>query len=623
MEQPEFEATGVIEQSVITVKDPADSLGIVVSDSAGGPLITGIEPNTKSSAMKLAGAVPLFVRQIGNVKTANVEAVSTAIKTLRLGKSLDYPITYERALDLHTLKLLNQEQPLNISVEPSPQGVLIVQTGGASHACGLRKDNIIVTLDGVRLQSAPHFKDLIIAGRQKGALSFIFGTLPVSAAPLASSSKEQKPTAPPENAPPVNQQHQQQQQQQQGVEGKEQEVEKPVAPPPPPPNRGQPQPRGPPPGFQPDGGKDVNTTQQQPTGRDDGPLVVPAMPMFEPAQDAQARTLLEKAMSSSKDLGGKKSDIFTFPADVNFWDNFKQQSAFHHETSEREPYYHLSASHDDVTVKVNQNFVRAFVGGWEQQNPHTVTTYGPHGAVSFHASNEFWHLLEDTLGDTTPTGDTMLITTDKNPNKSLSASPRQWNDVCNQWEQTKGITPAERNEKMKLRQKQLDAMPRKKPQKTQGTQYVDPKQFIFLDEIPKGGRPTQSRSSPYTSKPPTLMSRQPHADGCTECGYTPPCKTCGHSPGRVGTTAANTPTAPRDVRAGSYSYPRRVSPSRPFSSSAVGRYLSNSSPAGRSSAPSSAYWDSFVREWEGVAANVQRSKGLTSLMDGTVDSRDI
>ena len=84
------------------------------------------------------------------------------------------------------------------------------------------------------------------------------------------------------------------------------------------------------------------------------------------------------------------TDHFSFPADRDFWHNFVTQVRMYPGAMDP-PHFHVDASHTDESVLVNQEFMRRFVAGWQQANPHKVTINTPGGQATFHGSDEFWN----------------------------------------------------------------------------------------------------------------------------------------------------------------------------------------------------------------------------------------
>eukprot|EP00756_Hemistasia_phaeocysticola_P053211 Hpha_TRINITY_DN28651_c0_g1::TRINITY_DN28651_c0_g1_i1::g.156379::m.156379 len=193
-------------------------------------------------------------------------------------------------------------------------------------------------------------------------------------------------------------------------------------------------------------------------------LAVPAMPFFEPEADSAAAALLKKASD------GIPSDAseFSFPADVNFWENFVQAQMS--EEARQHPVARVSASHEaDRALIVNRGFLRAFVRGWEETNPHVVVVSGPDGEKTFHASKEFWNevvekLRKDAEGrPPPPPGTGVSIKSNLIPDMpAVHASTEDWNQACTQWEEKKQITPEQRKEKIEKRRVKFEMDQQKK-----------------------------------------------------------------------------------------------------------------------------------------------------------------
>eukprot|EP01059_Diplonema_ambulator_P001353 TRINITY_DN1112_c0_g2_i1.p1 TRINITY_DN1112_c0_g2~~TRINITY_DN1112_c0_g2_i1.p1 ORF type:complete len:248 (+),score=45.44 TRINITY_DN1112_c0_g2_i1:141-884(+) len=170
-----------------------------------------------------------------------------------------------------------------------------------------------------------------------------------------------------------------------------------------------------------------------------GPLI-PRMPWFEPSDQPSAKaSLLSQAT---------ENDPFTFPADDDFWNNFVQEVK-RYPGAMNAPHYHVDASHTDESVLVNQEFLRRFVSGWERANPHVVVVSTPHGASTFHSSEEFWnrfvtlagqrHRMREARGETgleDTTVTSKMLPTNMAP---IKTTEEDWNDICRTWEQEKAI----------------------------------------------------------------------------------------------------------------------------------------------------------------------------------------
>eukprot|EP01065_Artemidia_motanka_P045080 TRINITY_DN6538_c0_g1_i4.p1 TRINITY_DN6538_c0_g1~~TRINITY_DN6538_c0_g1_i4.p1 ORF type:complete len:668 (+),score=112.83 TRINITY_DN6538_c0_g1_i4:163-2004(+) len=298
-----------------------------------------------------------------------------------------------------------------------------------------------------------------------------------------------------------------------------------------------------------------------------GETVVPAMPMFEPAHDTAARDLLKSALESS-DLHTDGQKI-TFQADTGFWDNFCQQAQLC-EGAQSPPCSQVTASHDDgKALYVNQGFMRGFMRGWEEANPHVVVVTGPDGERTFHASKEFWtdvveRLREQARGKPPPpAGQGVQIKSNlMDGMPAVCTSAEDWNQACQQWEEKKGITPEQRQQKIADRWKEVESkqemdaranadqelqrvrdeeerrrreeerrreealkrpsQPLRPPppvRRDACTQYMDPDRPVYASEC----RPMRSAQSPFTSMPPK-----------------PACPTCG-SPRRHGPQSGGQP----------------------------------------------------------------------------------
>eukprot|EP01062_Namystynia_karyoxenos_P044432 TRINITY_DN32736_c0_g1_i1.p1 TRINITY_DN32736_c0_g1~~TRINITY_DN32736_c0_g1_i1.p1 ORF type:complete len:668 (+),score=139.32 TRINITY_DN32736_c0_g1_i1:68-2005(+) len=192
---------------------------------------------------------------------------------------------------------------------------------------------------------------------------------------------------------------------------------------------------------------------------------VPTMPLFEPAHDPAARLLLEKA--KQLDSADETMSRFTFPADTCFWDNFCQQTQLVQDAQEA-PVFQVSASHDESRqVFVNQGFLRGFVRGWEEANPHTVVVEGPDGEKTFHASKEFWNDVVERLREAAagrpppPVGNQVNIRSNLCNMPPVVSSTQDWNEACQRWEEAKGVAPEQLEQLMALRWAEVSEKKRK------------------------------------------------------------------------------------------------------------------------------------------------------------------
>eukprot|EP01064_Diplonema_japonicum_P034142 TRINITY_DN698_c0_g1_i5.p1 TRINITY_DN698_c0_g1~~TRINITY_DN698_c0_g1_i5.p1 ORF type:complete len:209 (+),score=55.07 TRINITY_DN698_c0_g1_i5:78-704(+) len=170
------------------------------------------------------------------------------------------------------------------------------------------------------------------------------------------------------------------------------------------------------------------------------PPFIPRMPWFEPSDEPSAKALLlSQAVTESNDV--------LFPADLDFWSNFVQEVQKYPGAMDP-PYFDVDASHTDQSVLVNQEFLRRFVSGWEKANPHVVVVSTPHGASTFHSSEEFWNRFVTMAGQRSrmraARGELGLedttVTSKMLPNMApIKTTEEDWNDICRTWEQEKSV----------------------------------------------------------------------------------------------------------------------------------------------------------------------------------------
>ena len=259
---------------------------------------------------------------------------------------------------------------------------------------------------------------------------------------------------------------------------------------------------------------------------------------------------------------------FEFPADAQFWENFRQQVHLQGDEAMRAPHYAVKASHDESSLRVNRQYLKDSVRSWALHNPHKVTVHGPEGQpVTYHASEEFWNAIMARMGHHQPSAERNVLIRSDLTSDVVACTAAEYSATCHEWEQTKGTTPAERAARNSMRWAEIvtardrrekaaqqrqrsnsgrsdaEAPPPKKASKassklvTTGTQWVDPKQFIYLADMPDH-QPEQNRVPPYTS--PVVAStaawqQQPRsvsaAGSCGLCGAATPepqsCRACG------------------------------------------------------------------------------------------------
>eukprot|EP01062_Namystynia_karyoxenos_P036836 TRINITY_DN2682_c0_g2_i1.p1 TRINITY_DN2682_c0_g2~~TRINITY_DN2682_c0_g2_i1.p1 ORF type:complete len:635 (+),score=179.92 TRINITY_DN2682_c0_g2_i1:78-1982(+) len=384
--------------------------------------------------------------------------------------------------------------------------------------------------------------------------------------------------------------------------------------------------------------------------------VVPAMPFFEPAHSGDALAALRNAgPKGGADWGG---DIpsFTFPADTAFWENFQQQVRLC-DGAQDPPLFEVSASHDSSTkLNVNQGFMRSFVKGWEDSNPHTVTVFYPGGEQQFHVSKEFWADVvgglsaaaqaRESSGAPRPANAVEIVSAQEPGSAPVVASAEDWNNACAQWEERKKLTLADREAHGRQRwaevarreeQRRLNAEAERarrsismappqpqRPLRHSATQYVDPKDFIFLDHLKP--LPPQNRRPPFTSAPPAPYDAPPpitegspaaprlrpdrFGSWCLHCAGTG--RSAAPAPGGVERVLSPSRGATPSARA-----PAAAAPGFPPPAALPGPPVGPQPPAGagavagvgqavRCGGPrATPFWDTFVAEWEAVAAEVQ------------------
>merc|ERR1719456_423746 len=82
-------------------------------------------------------------------------------------------------------------------------------------------------------------------------------------------------------------------------------------------------------------------------------------------------------------------ELISFPADNRFWRELVHQVR-QYPGAQRAPHYHIDCELLDQGMLVNRGFLRRFIAGWEQRNPHIVSRQTLDGDQTWHASQEFW-----------------------------------------------------------------------------------------------------------------------------------------------------------------------------------------------------------------------------------------
>eukprot|EP01062_Namystynia_karyoxenos_P040257 TRINITY_DN29375_c0_g1_i1.p1 TRINITY_DN29375_c0_g1~~TRINITY_DN29375_c0_g1_i1.p1 ORF type:complete len:384 (+),score=82.44 TRINITY_DN29375_c0_g1_i1:84-1154(+) len=252
----------------------------------------------------------------------------------------------------------------------------------------------------------------------------------------------------------------------------------------------------------------------------------PAMPPLEPHRDPAAASLVDSARERGLALGDDEE--FTFPADEDFWDNFSQQAQLSPD-GQREPYFEVTASHKskEPPLRVNQDFVRGFVGAWEQRNPHVVTVRGPEGELQFHASHEFWNEVIGGLRTSAAqrpapsAAEAVQIRSGLHPNAPpVVAHVSDWNEACDRWEQEHGCTAQDRAARAQQRKREIEA---KKHREKQSRQSLERQRLREQQHRrttlsaepaadPRRNRGSRRRGSPRAS---SESSGRPRAHACS------------------------------------------------------------------------------------------------------------
>eukprot|EP01065_Artemidia_motanka_P035805 TRINITY_DN43692_c0_g1_i1.p1 TRINITY_DN43692_c0_g1~~TRINITY_DN43692_c0_g1_i1.p1 ORF type:complete len:498 (+),score=126.98 TRINITY_DN43692_c0_g1_i1:72-1496(+) len=186
------------------------------------------------------------------------------------------------------------------------------------------------------------------------------------------------------------------------------------------------------------------------------------MPLFEPSHNP-ADMVLQQAALFEPNAGAQ--EVVKFPADEGFWDNFTTQVQLNDAASNGAT-WDVSASHDPRTYAVNQDWLWAFVGGWQKKNPHYVTVQGPDGEqTKFCASEEFWSEISKALPARSGggTGD-LIIQSDQRPNQPIRTTEAEWDRVVDRWERDNGCTQGHLLQKLAARRVEGAAREREREQ---------------------------------------------------------------------------------------------------------------------------------------------------------------
>ncbi|KAJ9455779.1 hypothetical protein DIPPA_04559 [Diplonema papillatum] len=251
----------------------------------------------------------------------------------------------------------------------------------------------------------------------------------------------------------------------------------------------------------------------------------PNMPLFEPSHDKLAASLLQQAATTGIDMSQGRR-LFHFPADIRLWEEFKAQLRIGAESREP-PLCKVTADHCDETFDVNRHWMAAFVGAWEQYNPHTVVVQGIDGSVEFRASDQFWAdlcrtLQDDKDSDSGRRGDVVWITNHGDARNQLRTSTRRWNEVVHDWEVKNKCTAGQRQDILEERGRLGDAIEQR------GTQSgMEPNPYEYqassLSPLSRNMHPGSQTSTgsgyldatklvqlPYMSLPPNALDKVPY-----------------------------------------------------------------------------------------------------------------
>lgn len=107
-------------------------------------------------------------------------------------------------------------------------------------------------------------------------------------------------------------------------------------------------------------------------------------------EDAQNLLRKERDMANeSSALPLDEGDSFSFPADRDFWVSLAEKIRTYPGASEP-PHFDIGANHTSERLLVNQEFLRRFVAGWGQLNPHQVRTETRTSGLQTYNSDTFW-----------------------------------------------------------------------------------------------------------------------------------------------------------------------------------------------------------------------------------------
>ena len=164
-------------------------------------------------------------------------------------------------------------------------------------------------------------------------------------------------------------------------------------------------------------------------------IILPPQPAFQPATDDAAKaSMLSQAVT--------ENDHFSFPADRDFWNNFVTQVRMY-PGAMNHPQFHVDASHTDESVLVNQEFMRRFVAGWQNANPHVVTINSPQGQATFHSSEDFWSGFVMLAGERSRARaargegglEDYTVASSRHPNQPpIRTTAADWNEYCHDWD---------------------------------------------------------------------------------------------------------------------------------------------------------------------------------------------
>eukprot|EP01064_Diplonema_japonicum_P011914 TRINITY_DN19374_c0_g1_i1.p1 TRINITY_DN19374_c0_g1~~TRINITY_DN19374_c0_g1_i1.p1 ORF type:complete len:613 (+),score=98.01 TRINITY_DN19374_c0_g1_i1:45-1883(+) len=604
-----FTGCGKLETYTLKIASPERKLGM----NFKGTVVTGVLDD--EAALSLRPICPFIIKKIGDSPVTNGPQLGKIVGSIKEQGGTEFPITYERCLKIYTITAQNVSESLGLQYQAKGGNVVIVGCSGPSQKSGIPIGSILKTVNNTVVGDYNQVTPIIVEAKKQNCLVYKIGVMPGDAqspsptAPVAASAPQLPSTAVPNP--------------QELAKGNDNGGDQAPVPTPAP------------------AAVDASIpVAYSSTARSvaETETAIPPMPFFEPSHDNKACALFKQELQEH--VEGKFTGA-SFPADRNFWANFQQQVRLGGPKAIASPHYVTRASHDpDTIVKVNQGFMGAFIDGWEKMNPHTVTVYSNDGKKrTFHASKGFWASLDAKLGQNTPSADRVLrVASDREPEKQILASREEWNRVCAEWERDQNLTQEEREAHHKKRwleisqnSEQVGPERRRSPNTTPmmnaspmiplpaqppanavsvSTQWVDPNEIIHLREVSIQGN--QTRTPPFLSQPKSPL--------CGECQQPKPklqspptCPTCHQaSPQRRHGTHSRQASHRHTPAVDRYLKNRLPSPQ-------YGQY--NQSP--QQGSPDGRFWASFVKEWEGVATDMQRTRGSTYVLDGVVDSRDL